>query len=82
MKLVVCHKDKTLSELIDSDDISELMKLLNFHTERLEHSGLMLINEYHSELQIIREFASEENGWECAYAIVYKIATNLDDLTK
>jgi arginine decarboxylase-like protein len=73
MKLITCNKDRTISELIETDDISSLMRLLDFHTERLERNGFMLVNEYTTGLQIIREFASKENGWECAYGVVDKI---------
>ena len=78
MKLITCNKDRTINELIETDDISELMSILNFHTERLERNGFMLVNEYVTGLQIIREFASKENGWECAYGVVDKLINNVN----
>lgn len=77
MKLIVCNKDKSISELIESEDIIELMKLLDFHTERLERNGFMLVNEVIRGKQVIREFASKKDGWECAYGIVDKVVTKM-----
>ena len=78
MIIVKCDKDGSVTNIEESDDYIYLINLLNYIKEELEISGIFLISEENNHrFNKTYQFASVNNGWECAYIMVDSIATGV-----
>ncbi len=78
MFLIKCDKDGNLTKIEDDKDYVYLKGVLDSISEKLENKGIMLISSrINPNLNLIYEFSSKENGWECAYIISNNLANNI-----
>jgi hypothetical protein len=77
MILINCNKHGFVKELSNSDNYEDLISIINSLIEEYESRGIMLISDTTNEsLARTLEFASIENGWECALILAHGYASN------
>lgn len=78
MILIKCDRHGNVYDLEQDKDYTYLVDLVEEMTEELESNGVMLVNTTITDgMSRVDEFASIENGWECAIVIAHSRAKSV-----